>query len=350
MESAATPQPALPPHAVVLQMVLGAWVSKAISDISRLNVPDALKKHGVRTAAELVSQCGIAANADALERGLRVLAGLGVITEDSAGRFGSTELSDTLTSDSPVSVKKFVEILGAPYFWRCWTGLGDAITTGEPQTANQIGAEFWEYLHAHPDDMADFAEGMKSNSLNSLRGVLANCDFSSTRTVADIGGSYGHLTVALLEKYPHLRGVVLDRPELVPIARQHLEASPSAASRIEFIPGDMFTAVPPADTYILKHIIHDWDDARCIQVLSNCRASMHDNGRVICVDAVLPPLGDTSCLAAKLLDINMLVLIPGRERRIEQWEAIYNAAGLRIHHVTPIHDNFGTSIIEGVKK
>jgi len=349
METAATPE-SIPPQAAVLQMVLGAWISKAISDISRLNVPDALKQHGALSAADMVAHHGIAAHPDALERALRVCASLGIFTEDASGRFGPTELSEVLTTDSPVSVKKFVEILGAPYFWKCWAGFGDAIKTGQPQTANQIGLEFWEYLHAHPDDLADFAEGMKSNSLNSLLGVLANCDFTGSRKVVDVGGGFGHLAVALLEKYPHLSGAVLDRPELIPIARASLKASDSVAARLDYIGGDMFMAVPPADVYIMKHIIHDWDDARCIRVLTNCREMLEGDGRVICVDAVLPPLGDTGSLPAKLLDINMMVLIPGRERNMKQWEALYAAAGLRIDKVTPIQDNFGTSIIEGVKK
>jgi O-methyltransferase domain len=99
----------------------------------------------------------------------------------------------------------------------------------------------------------------------------------------------------------------------------------------------------------MKHIIHDWDDERCIRLLRNCHQSMQGNGRVICVDAILPPLGDTSGAAAKLLDLNMMVFIPGKERTRAQWEALYRVAGLRIQSIVPLQDNFGTSIIEGVK-
>ena len=348
MEAATAPE--IPPQAVVMQMALGAWVSKVICDVSRLNVPDVLKQHGALTAAELVSKHGIDAQPDCLERALRVCAGLGVVTEDAAGRFGPTPLSDTLTADSPVSVKKMVELLGAPWFWRAWTGFGDAVRTGQPQTENQIGLDFWSYLKANPKDMEEFGESMKSNSVNSLRGVLEHCDLSGVKKVADIGGGFGHLAVALLEKYTNLRGVVLDMPDLIPIARKNLHVDDAVAARLEFVGGDMFESVPPAEVYIMKHIIHDWDDARCIRLLENCRRSMTGNGRVISVDAILPPLGDTSCLPAKLLDVNMLVLIPGKERTHKQWEAIYQAAGLRIHRVTSIQDNFGTSIIEGVKR
>ena len=348
MEAATAPQ--TPPQAVVVQMVLGAWVSKVISDITRFNVPDAVKQHGALTAAELVSKNGVDAQPDYLERAMRVCASLGIFTEDAAGRFGPTEMSDVLTVDSPVSVKKFVEILGASWFWRTWTGFGDAVRTGQPQTENQIGLDFWAYLKANPKAMEDFGEAMKSNSLSSLRGVLEHCDFSGARRVADIGGGFGHLAAALLQKYPILRSVVLDVPDLIPIARKNLHLDDAVASRLEYVGGDMFESVPPADVYIMKHIIHDWDDARCIQILENCHRSMTGEGRVICVDSILPPLGDTGCLSAKLLDVNMMVLIPGKERTHKQWEAIYEAAGLRIQSVTPIQDNFGTSIIEGVKR
>jgi SAM-dependent methyltransferase len=348
MEAATAPQ--APPQAMVVQMALGAWVSKVISDVSRFNVPDVIKQHGALTAADLVSKHGIDAQPDFLERALRVCAGLGIFTEDSAGRFGPTEMSDVLTMDSPVSVKKFVEVIGADWFWRIWTGLGDAVRTGQPQTENQIGLDFWAYLNANPKDMEEFGEAMKSNSLNSLRGVLETCDLSRAKKVADVGGGFGHLAAALLRKYPGLRGVVIDVPDLIPIARKNLRVDDAVASRLEFMGGDMFESVPPADVYIMKHIIHDWDDVRCIRLLQNCCRSMTGDGQVVCVDAVLPPLGDTGLLSAKLLDVNMMVLVPGKERTRKQWEAIYEAAGLRIRSVTSIQDNFGTSIIEGVKR
>jgi SAM-dependent methyltransferase len=348
MEAATAPQ--TPPQAVVLQMVLGAWVSKVISDISRFNVPDVIKQHGALTAADLVLKHGIDAQPDFLERALRVCAGLGIFTEDAAGRFGPTEMSDVLTVDSPVSVKKYVELMGASWFLRSWTGFGDTVRTGQPQTENQIGLDFWAYLNANPKDMEDFGEAMKSNSLNSLRGVLENCDFSRAKKVVDVGGGFGHLAVALLQKYPGLRGVVVDVPDLIPIARKNLHVDDALASRLEYVGGDMFESIPPADVYIMKHIIHDWDDARCIRLLQNCHRSMTGDGRVVCVDAVLPPLGDTSLLPAKLMDLNMMVLVSGKERTRKQWEAIYEAAGLRIQNVTSIQDNIGTSIIEGVKR
>jgi ubiquinone/menaquinone biosynthesis C-methylase UbiE len=330
--------------------VMGAWVTKVISEVTRLGVPDLVKRHGSMRVTEMVTVGGIDAAPNALERVLRACASLGVFSEDGAGKFGSTELSEVLTSDSPVSVKKLVEEIGGPCY-RGWTGLLDAVKTGEPQARKVFGMEWWDYLNANPKELEEFGEAMKSNSLNSLRGVLENCDFNGVRKIADIGGGFGHLAVALLEKYPTLQAVVLDVPDLIPVARERLPVSdPTVASRLEYFGGDMFESVPPADVYIMKHIIHDWEDEKCIRLLENCRRSMQGEGRVICVDSVIPPMGNVTGTPAKLLDIMMLVLITGRERTEAQWNQLYRAGGFEIRSVTPIHDNFGTSIVEGIKQ
>ncbi len=348
MESTGTAPQALPPQAVIMQMVMGGWVARAISDISRLNIPDILKKRGPMTAAELVTG-GIDANTDALERVLRACASVGVFTEAPDGRFGPTPLSDVLTVDSPVSVKVVVQETGGLWL-KLWTSLAEAIRTGEPQSRQTVGMEWWDYLRANPKEMETFGEAMKSNSLNSMRGVLEKCDFAATRKLVDVGGGFGHLVVALLEKYPGLRGVLLDMPDLIPMAQKNLPVSdPHVASRLEYVGADMFESVPRADTYILKHIIHDWDDEHSLRLLRNCHESMEGDGLLLCVDSVLPPMGDTGATPAKLLDILMLLAIGGKERTKQQWEELYRSTGFRITSMTPLLDNFGTSIIEGVK-
>ncbi len=350
MESKRPVKQSPPAEAVIMQMVMGAWVTKVISEVTRLGVPDLVKQHGSMNAAEMVSTGGIQAEPNALERILRACASLGVFTEDVTGRFGATPLSDVLTSDSPVTVKKLVEAMGGPWY-RGWAELLEAIKTGRPQIRRVFGMEWWDYLNANPKELEDFGEAMKSNSLNSLRGVLENCDFKGVEKVVDIGGGFGHLAVALLEKYPTLQAAVIDVPDLIALARERSQANDSAiANRLEYVAGDMFDSVPPADVYIMKHIIHDWEDEKCIQLLENCRCSMKGDGPVICVDSVLPPMGDVAGIPAKLLDINMLVFMPGRERTEDQWNHLFRTAGFEIRSVTPIHDNFGTSIVEGVKQ
>jgi ubiquinone/menaquinone biosynthesis C-methylase UbiE len=350
MESKTVVEQAPPPQAVIMQMVMGAWVTKVISEVTTLGVPDLLKQHGSMHAAEIVTAGDLRAAPKALERVLRACASLGVFTEDATGKFGLTELSEVLTSDSPASVKKLVEAIGGPWY-RGWAELLGAIRTGEPQARKVFGMEWWDYLNANPKELENFAEAMKSNSLNSLRGVLERCDFTGVGKIADIGGGFGHLAVALLEKYPTMQAVVMDVPELIPVAQERFPVNDRAiADRLEYVGGDMFDSVPPANVYIMKHIIHDWEDEKCLRLLENCRRSMLGDGRVICVDSVLPPMGNVAGTPAKLLDINMLVFIEGKERTEDQWSHLYRTAGFEIRSVTPIHDNFGTSIVEGAKQ
>jgi hypothetical protein len=204
-------------------------------------------------------------------------------------------------------------------------------------------------LNANPKELERFGDAMKANSENSMRGVLEQCDFTGVKRVADIGGGFGHLVIALLEKYQDLKGVLVDVPELIPLAKARNPPPFPIAARLEYCGGNMFESVPAADAYVLKHIIHDWDDERCLQLLRNCHRSMDGVGRVICVDSVLLPFGDTGGTAAKFLDLLMMVGIRGKERTRQQWEELYAAAGFHVASVTPLQDNFGTSIVEGVK-
>jgi hypothetical protein len=336
-----------------MQILLGAWASKVVSDVARLNIPDVLKQQGPLSAAELVSRHGIGARPDSLERALRACASFGIFVEHADGSFAPTEFSDVLTSDSPVSVKKLADLCGSNWYWKAWSGFSDALATGEPQIGNQLGIRegtIFDFLNANPVIMADFGEAMKSNSLNSMRGVLKHCDFTASKKVVDVGGGFGHLVVALLGKYPSLRGVLVDLPNLILIAQQSLPVTDrQVASRLEYFGGNMFEAVPAADVYVMKHILHDWDDERCVRLLRNCHQSMEGGGRLICVDSVLPPMGDTTGTAAKLLDLNMMVMLPGKERTRVQWEELYQKAGFTITNITPLADNFGTSIVEGAQ-
>jgi ubiquinone/menaquinone biosynthesis C-methylase UbiE len=318
--------------------------------VTSLDVADILHRHGPATAAELVQQHGIAANPVALERCLRTCAAFGLFSEDSEGRFGPTPMSEPLTIDSPVSVKKLVESFAGNSMWKGFAGLPDSIRTGKPHVREQLGLDWWQFLNANPKELELFGEAMKSNSLASMQGVLDYCDFTDTQKIADIGGGFGHLAVALLEKYPHLRAVVLDVPDLIPIAKQRMQVKDvNVTSRLEYVGGDMFQSVPLADAYIFKHIIHDWDDEHCVKVLRNCHSIMKDDARIICIDSVIPPMGDTSGATAKIIDIAMMTFIAGKERTKAQWESLFKDAGFRISSITPLADNFGTSIVEGVK-
>jgi SAM-dependent methyltransferase len=335
-----------PPHAMLMEMLFGAWTAKVLAEVVRLDVPDAVAQ-GAMTAEDLVRRAGIRAHPLALHRALRACAALGVVSEDAEGRFGPTRLSALLTSNSPSSLKRLVEYSGGT-LWKVWTGLPEGLATAEPQARAQLGMEFFDYLAANPRALEEFADTSKAHGMVATKGVLERYDFSAVRQVVDVGAGFGVFSLALLERYPHLQAVVFDLPEVIAKAPTQLPvADPAVAARLRYVAGDMFKNVPPADAYVLKLILHDWDDAACATILRNVCRRLERGGRVIAIDAVLPPLGDVSDVPSKLLDVNMMLLSPGKERTRVEWEALYRGAGLAITAMIPIPDAFNTFVIEG---
>ena len=184
--------------------------------------------------------------------------------------------------------------------------------------------------------------------VESTRGAVEHADLSRSRIVVDVGGSLGHLAIALLERHPHLTACVLDLPEVIAVAERQADtlATP-IRSRLSFVAGDMFVDVPAADTYFVKTVMHDWDDARCVRLLVNCRRRLAEGGRIYGVDNVLPPMGDTGASGTKLLDMLMMLSLPGRERTEAEWRALYAEAGLDVAAILPINPRSVECIIEG---
>jgi hypothetical protein len=300
------------------------------------------------TARELVVRGGIKADPHALHRALRACAALGIFTEDVTGRFGPTRLSTLLMRDAPGSLKRTVEYSGG-LLWQVWSGLPEGLATGQPQARAQLGMEFFDYLAAHPKALQSFGAALKVHSAVTNKGVLDRYDFSGIRRLVDVGGAFGHLIIGVLERYPAIvRGVVFDRPETVAMAPIEVPVrDASIAARLDYVGGDMFADVPPGDAYVLKFVLHNWDDASCARLLENVGARMERGGRIICIDNVLPPLGDTSNVPSKLQDLNMMLLSPGRERTRVEWQALYGAAGFAISAMIPVPDTFGAFVIEG---
>ena len=328
-----------PPHATVMQMMMAAWTAQTIAAVTQLGVPDVLQKHGPQTAHALTEAHGIAAQPQLLERGLRACASVGIFTESADGRFGPTPLSEVLTVDSPASVRRFVELIGGPW-WPLFGAMPDILRSG------QRAPEPWRT--DDPVRTRAFAEAMKSQ-VDAVRAIVDHGRFEQARHVVDVGGSFGHVAIALLRRHSELRATVLDLPGVVALAEPYVDREDaSIRSRLTFAGGDMFVDVPPADTYVIKTIIHDWDDASCVRLLRNCRARLAAGGRIVCVDKVLPPMGDTSASGAKLLDMLMMVSLPGKERTEAEWRALHASADLTVASITIINPRSGESLIEGV--
>ncbi|XXF77610.1 methyltransferase [Myxococcaceae bacterium GXIMD 01537] len=314
---------------VVLQMVFGKMASRAITLAAELSLAD-LMKDGPVHVDELARARDV--NADALNRVLRVLAASGVFTEVSSRTFGLNPAAQLLRSDVPGSLRGLVLWLGDDTSWRAFQDLRKSVKTGLPAYDEVHGHALFDYLARTPSVGAIFNQAMTSLTGQFMPAVLAAYDFSGLKRVVDVGGGQGALLAALVERYPELRCTLMDLPEVVAQAGAVLDKSPHR-NRLDTAPGSFFDTVPAgADAYVLKHILHDWDDAHSLSILRNIRKAMPASGRLLVVETLITP-GPESLLS-KFSDLEMLVVTPsGRERTAEEFSALFQQAGLRLERV-----------------
>ena len=321
--------PEVPLPVRMLDLINGFWVSKMIYVIAELGVPDLLAG-GASTPAELAAATSV--QADRLYRVMRALAGVGLFVEDGDGRFSLTELGATLTSDRPDSMRAFARMMPASYNWRGWDELMMGVKEHKIPQEEVLGMTGFEYMAQHPDDERVFAQAMASVSGAENPAVSAAIDLDGIATLVDVGGSGGHLLAQVLKDHAGVRGVLFDQPQVVEAAKQAPYLQGDLAERVTFEGGDFFAAVPEgADGYMMKYILHDWNDEQCVQILKRVREAMADGGRLFVVDNVIEPGNAPSW--GKLLDINMMVLNGGSERTEEQFRAIFAAAGFELERV-----------------
>lgn len=330
----------LPPPMMMMSLITAYWVSQCIGAVARLGVADLLAG-GPRSAAELAPETK--ANPDALHRVMRCCASRGVFVMGSDGRFGLTLLGDTLRSGVPGSLRDFANAETAPGHWLPWGMLDVSLQSGAYAAVDALGDGLFDYYAKHSDEAAAFSRAMGNLSALVAGEVVRLTDFSASEVVVDVGGATGVLVAAVLDANPKSRGVLLDMPHVVDDAKAHLAAR-GLAGRAEVVAGDFFADVPAGDTYLLKQILHDWDDAKALTILRCCRASMRKGGRLVVVEMMLP--ADNAPSMAQLMDINMLVLLSGRERTRDEFAKLFSEAGLKLQHVKATHSPF--FIIEAV--
>jgi hypothetical protein len=330
----------------VLQLARGFQVSAAICAAVRLGIPD-LIADAPRTSAELGAATGTFG--PALARLLRTLAAFGLVSEIGEAGFVLKEAATTLRADHPLSIRPMVLFLGSQNVWETWGMLVDCVKTGVPATGLLTGvADPNAYRDRHPEAAALFHHAMTARVKPIAEALVTAYDFSSVSSVVDIGGGHGQLVIRLLLRYPLLRGVVFDLPVVVGQARKAC-ALAGVADRCDVIGGSMFDGVPPgADVYLMSSIIHDWPDAKAVEVLRKVRDAMTREARLLVVDHLLPQPGEVSvdAQAQVLDDLTMLVRTGGRGRRESEFGELFAAAGLRVTRVAPL--GFGRSIVEGM--
>jgi precorrin-6B methylase 2 len=330
----------VPPHQQVLFMIHGAMVSQAVLAVVQLRLAD-LVRDGKKSAAQLAE----ATQTDELNlyRLLRTLVSLRIFSEPEPGYFASTELSACLQSDSPESLYHLTLMLEER--WKTVGSLSYSLRTGKPAFEHLYGKDMWRYLtEDDPEAGALFNRAMTSMSGSLNQPLVDAYDFSSIGTLVDVGGGEGSFLVTALEHNPALKGVLFDQPSVIEQARERI-AQAGVADRCELIAGDFLQALPPGgDAYFLRHILLDWDDAACETILRNCVQAMKPDGKILVAESVLG--SGQADLLGKLIDLVIMVTIPGREREEEEFRKLFASAGLSIRRILPTRSPY--KIIEAV--
>ena len=332
----------VPPPAAMMGLITGYWVSQAVGVVAQLGVADHLTA-GPRSGDELARAVG--ADPPALSRVLRLLASIGVFADVASDSYGLTPLGETLCTDAPGSVRNFAITETAPGHWLPWGRLLESVRTGQPMARAALGMELFEWYAQDPEEAGFFNAAMGDLSALATSELVRVFDVSAVRVVADVGGAHGVLLAAVLRANPDARGILFDLPHVIETAEEALAAE-GLSARCELVSGDFFAAVPAgADLHLLKQIVHDWDDERATQLLTTCHRALEPGGTLLLVELVIPP--DNAPSMAQACDLNMLVLLGGRERTEEEFRRLLEAAGFRLERIIPTHSPF--SVIEATR-
>jgi hypothetical protein len=327
------PPPALPPRFQVARMISSVWVPQAIYATAKLGLADILSA-GPLTAQQVAEKAGT--HPRATQRLLRGLVVLELVRERPDGRLELTRLGSCLTDDAPDSVRSWALLWGGPMMWEPWGRLADCVRTGEMAPKLLQGVEdAFELMEAHPEDTAHFNRSMRELTAGVAAVLPAAYDFSGARLVADVGGGFGALLPPLLHARPELRGLVYDLPRCADGARELMQAE-GLADRCEFRAGDFFSSVPGgADVYLLKSVIHDWDDERSRRILARCREAMGQGARLLVLEWIVPDQIGPQHAGIVGTDLNMLVMVGGQERTEAEYRDLLASAGLRVTRIVP---------------
>jgi hypothetical protein len=328
------------PQEQIARMVTGYWASQAVYVAAKLGIADLLAG-GPRSAEDLAREVG--AHERSLDRLLRALASLGVFAEGEGRRFALTPLADCLRDGVPGSQRALVLMMGE-WSYHAWGDLLGSVRTGRSAFEQLYGKPLFDHLAEHPEEARIFDAAMTSIHGRETGAMLDAYDFSGVGTLADIGGGNGSTLLGVLRRHPSLRGLLFDLPHVVERAGAEIEAA-GMADRCQVVAGSFFESIPGgADAYLLRHIIHDWDDAESMAILRNVRRALGKaRGRLLVVETVIPPGNEPSF--GKLLDLNTLVNPGGLERTEEEYRRLYESAGFRLTRIVPTAAD--VSVIEG---
>ena len=329
----------------LLGLVSDSWKSQAVHVAARLGIPDLLSE-GPRNAQELAAATG--AHAPSLRRLLRALATIELIREREDGSFEATPMGSLLRADSPDSLRSWTLHWAAA--WPVWERLHDCVMTGKSARSLLSGTEGFEHLERDPLAAEAFHRAMVELTRLVERDFVQAVDWSATRKIVDVGGGSGELLVAALTACPGAVGVLYDTASAIELGREHVRAA-GLEHRCELVAGDFFSWVPRgADTYVLKSVLHDWDDDRAARILAACRRAAGAGSRLLVVERMMPErLGsgpDDQGIACS--DLHMLVQLGARERTEAELRELLSAAGFDVARIAPLRSTL--AVLEAVPR
>jgi hypothetical protein len=297
-----------------MELLTGAWTAQCIYVAVKLGIPDQLAD-GPLAADEVARRVG--ANPDAVYRLMRALASRGVLRHRPDGEFTLTSVGEALRTDTPGSVRDMALFLGHPLRWEDWGNLLYSVQTGQPSVEKLRGMPFFEYVKTDTDLAEAFNNAMTAGSEFAIYAVLAAYDFSGDRKIVDVGGGHGRLLSMIMAKAPNADGVLFDLPTVVDGAEPELKKA-SVAQRCEVVGGSFFESVPRGgDAYLMKAIIHDWNDDDALKILANIRSAIAPVGKLLLLESALPERSSPDI--GMLIDLEMLVAVGGKERTRAEW-------------------------------
>jgi len=330
-----------PPAAFLTQLLIGSLGTQAVYVAAKLGIADLLAD-GPKPVEELAK----ATNTDApsLYRVLRALASIGVFAEQDGRKFALTPNAEPLRSDAAISLRDVAIFWGEDWHWGVWSKMLYSVRTGKSAWTQIHGEEVFSWFEKNPEAAQIFNRAMSSYSGVAIEAVRSSYDFAGIGTLVDIAGGHGRLLAGILEANPKMRGILFDLDHVIAGA-QEIITSTSVKDRLKFEAGDFFASVPEGgDAYIMKNIIHDWDDERSLTILKNIKQAMNPGGRVLLVESIIADGNNQDF--GKLLDLEMLVSPGGKERTAAEYEELFKRAGLRLTRIVPTNSPY--SVLEAV--
>jgi hypothetical protein len=324
------------------QMITGYWISQAVYAAAKFGLADHLKD-GPRTVADLADATGT--NPDALYRLLRALASVGIFAEREGRQFSLTPLAEPLRSDVAGS-KRALALMSGDEQFRAWAEIEYSMRTGKTAFDKVFGKPIFDYLADHPEKAAIFDAAMVGIHGRESSAILDAYDFSGFAVVADIGGGNGSQIAAILQKHTPMQGILFDLPHVIERAKERLQGS-GLLNRCRLVSGSFFEAVPEgADAYLLRHIIHDWDEDKVLTILRNCHRAMKRESKLLVIESVVPPGNEP--FGGKFLDLVMLLIPGGKERTHAEYRMLFEQAGFELTRI--VSTGTEVSVIEGTKR